>query len=337
MESEPLQVQGRKKMNRDGKQKEKVLFQQNLFPAGKYEEWKKVIQSLEKISEIRLRANKPVFVFYNGKENVLDKNGEIQRQAEEARTITREEIDELVNYWCQSSRYAYESQLKQGFLTLKNGHRVGICGEAVLDEVNLLKKIKYISSLNIRIAHEVKGVGEKILPYLYEGKRVKNLLIISPPGAGKTTMLRDIVRIISDGSCKEEGQNISLIDERKEIAACYQGIPQLDVGIRTDVMDGCTKKAGMKMVLRSMAPKVIAVDELGEREEVLLLKEILRSGCSIMASVHGDSYETVRRKEEFKAIFLEDYFDLILELKKENNEFHGTVYEKGKIEPCFVY
>ena len=317
------------------KQQEEV-WKNSLFPAKKNKEWIEVIKNLREISEIRIRVNKPVLIYLNGKEKILGKNGEIQEEETEARFLSESELNELVDHWCQNSRYAFENQTKQGFLTLKYGHRVGICGEPVLDDKDTIQRIKYISSVNIRIAHEKKGVAEKILPYLYEKNRVKNLLIISPPGAGKTTMLRDLIRIISDGNSRARGQNVALIDERKEIAACYQGIPQLEIGKRTDIMDGCSKIKGMRMVLRSMSPDVIAVDEIGEEQELSFICHILQSGSSIIASVHGDSYEKIRTKKMFRKIFQNDYFELILELKKEENQFHTAIYEGGNMIPCFI-
>ena len=241
-----------------------------------------------------------------------------------------------MEYWCENSRYAYEAQIKKGYLTLRNGHRAGLCGETVLtkDEVTGLK---YISSVNLRIAHQLKNIAKPVLPYLYQRGRVKNILILSPPGGGKTTLLRDMVRLISEGNDWGEGKNLSLIDERKEIAACYQGIPQLEVGRRTDIMDGCPKKEGMKMVLRTMSPQIIAVDELGGEEEVKLVRQIVRCGASIIATAHADSFGEWKEKEDNRQLVGKEIFRLIIELSKEEGRFQARVYEEGRKEPCCVF
>lgn len=309
----------------------------HLFPSKISNEWSEVIPLLDRISEIKIRVNRPIFIILDGRERIIGIDGKLREQDEGARIITVEEMKTLIDHWCQNSRYAFEDQIKQGFLTLKNGHRIGICGETVMDENKCIQRIKNISSVNIRIAHEKKGIAKKILPYVYEGKRIKNILIISPPGAGKTTVLRDLVRMISDGNSLMQGQSVALIDERKEIAACYQGIPQLDIGRRTDVMDSCSKGKGMKIVLRSMTPSVIAVDEIGDREEISLLEEISKSGCSVIATIHGFSYEEIKKKKKLNKLFQNNYFEIALELSREEDNFHAMVYEKGRVDPCFVY
>lgn len=312
-------------------------YSNELFPLKKQEEWREVFSKIHQISEIRMRVNQPVLIYLNGREHYLSSEGKITGTEMNSKVIREDEIRDFIAYWCGNSRYAYEEQLKQGFLTLKNGHRVGICGEIVLDEKQKITTLKYISSLNIRLAHQVKGCSLPILPYLYEGDRVKNILILSAPAAGKTTLLRDLVRIISEGNYLEKGKSVSLIDERKEIAACYQGVPQLEVGKRTDIMDGCPKQYGMQMVLRSMSPEVIAVDELGGKQEWEFLQEIARCGTGILATVHADSYEEWRKKHRERKGNKEEIFDLVVELFKEKNNFRGRIYERGRKEPCCIY
>ena len=307
-----------------------------LFPLYQQEEWREVLEKLEEISEIRIRVNQPVLIYWKGEEFYLSVKGSLTKSSHNCRSFTFQRLRELLEYWCENSRYAYEAQIKKGYLTLRNGHRAGLCGETVLtkDEIT---NLKYISSVNLRIAHQIKNIAKPILPHIYHKGRIKNLLILSPPGAGKTTLLRDTVRLISEGNEWGEGKNIALIDERKEIAACYQGIPQLDVGKRTDIMDGCPKKEGMKMVLRAMSPQVIAVDELQGEEEVKLIRQIVGCGASIIATAHADSFLEWKEKENNRQLISAEIFCLIIELSKENGRFKTRIYEEGRKEPCCVF
>lgn len=222
--------------------------------------------------------------------------------------ITASDIREMTEFISGYSMYACEDELRQGFLTLKGGHRIGIAGETVIEN-GQIKTMKNIASFNIRISREVKGCADGLLEYA-EG----NLLIISPPRAGKTTLLRDLLRQISN--CPME--NVGIVDERSEIAACYRGRPQNDVGERSDVLDCCPKAQGMLMLLRSMSPTVIGVDELGRKEDIDAVLRTTNCGVKVIATVHGDSLEEVRKKEVFQQLFQDEIFKhyIILEKKK---------------------
>ena len=174
------------------------------------------------------------------------------------------------------------------------------------------------------------------MSYLYRDGNIINSLIISPPGAGKTTLLRDIVRRISDGNETIRGRNVAIIDERGEIAACFQGIPQLDVGMRSDVLSNCQKQWGMSMVLRSMAPEVIAVDELGCKEEIELIQSMYGSGCSVIATMHGASLEEIRNKKILKEMREEKMFENIIILQRRQHNFQIRIYKYGEEEPCYI-
>lgn len=286
-----------------------------LFPGKLQNTFYCLEKQMNRIEEIRLRVNRPVTIMMGGVEYFVSKAGQLVNRTGEILTITPYDMENIFNHICCSSPYAYEEEIKRGYITIKGGHRVGLSGQAVLTADSSIKTIKNISFLNIRIAHEVKGNGEWILPYLYDKERIHNTLIVSPPGYGKTTLLRDLIRSISDGNAYAKGKNCSLIDERSELAGCYNGIPQLDVGIRTDVMDSCPKSLGMMMAIRSMSPCVMAVDELGTREDIRALFSVIRTGCSILATIHGDSIDSLAEKSFLKEVMDEKVFSRYIVIK----------------------
>ena len=255
----------------------------------------------EFLQEIRLRTGKPLLITYKGEEFFYLQNGSLSKVNTNAVMADNDMINNMLQVFSSYSLYAFEDEIKQGFLTISGGHRVGICGKVVLAD-DAPKTIKHISSINIRMAHEIKGCAKPWLKYLYDNNSIFNTLIVSPPGAGKTTLLRDIIRCISDGESLHEGLTVGIVDERSEIAACYKGIPQNDVGIRTDVLDCCPKREGMMMLLRSMAPKVIAIDEIGDSKDYEAIDMAMYCGCKIIGTVHGNSYEELLQKK-----YISDY------------------------------
>lgn len=245
------------------------------------------------LQEIRLRAKRPLLLKYRGAEYALTEAGELTGDIKRACTVTQKEVDETLEYVSGYSLYAFTEELKQGFLTVPGGHRVGLAGKTVTEN-DCITCLRYISFVNIRLAHQVRGCADAVLPYLFADGRLCSTLIVSPPGCGKTTLLRDIIRQLSDGSPKFAGMTVGVVDERSEIAGCYLGIPQNDVGIRTDVLDCCPKSQGMMMLLRSMAPQVIAVDEIGSCRDWEALEYVRSCGCRLLATMHGDSAEDAR-------------------------------------------
>lgn len=265
-----------------------------LFPASRRAYWKQVAACQEDIREIRLRACRPIIVYRRNEELFLDGEGNFTDDVDRAQVTAEGELEGLLEHICNYSLYAYEEELRQGFLTVCGGHRVGVAGQAVLNEEGRLRTIKNVSFLNIRVAHEIKGAADELLPRVYEGGRLKSTLIISPPGCGKTTLLRDLVRQVSDGNRYGRGMTVGMVDERSEIAGAYCGKPQNDVGMRTDVLDACPKELGMMLLLRAMSPEVIAIDELGSQKELDALRCASACGCRILATAHGDGLEDVR-------------------------------------------
>lgn len=260
---------------------------------------------VEEIQEIRLRADRPIILKL--------RNQSIVTQYD----ISQTEILQIVERLCENSIYAYKNQICEGFITVKGGHRVGIIGSCVIENGKIIN-IKYISSLNIRIAKEILNCSRRILPEIIdtENATIYNTILVSPPGKGKTTVLRDIIRNISNGieDMNFKGKTCGVVDERGEIAAMYKGIPQNDIGIRTDVIENVNKNIGIHILVRSMAPEIIACDEIGSKEDVEAIRYALYSGVKGIFTMHGSNiddvknnkqvYELVENKEIQKVVFL---------------------------------
>ena len=304
------------------KTKEEIL---RICSAGLKEVLSRLEADYERIQEIRLRAGQPLGIRTAGGDFFVEETGRLTREAGKGVIVPVKEIRETLECVVSYSLYAYEEELRQGFLTVQGGHRIGVAGKAVVEQ-GRIRTIKNISFLHIRIAHEKKGCADQVLPWLYEEGRALpcHSLILSPPGCGKTTLLRDLIRQISSGSPpKREGVSVSVVDERSEMAACYLGIPQNDLGNRTDVLDACPKSEGMMLLLRSMSPQVLAVDEIGSREDLEAVRYVAGSGCQVLATAHGGSVAELLRK--WKEAPGEGIFERFIVLSQANGA--GTIEE----------
>ena len=277
------------------------------------------------LQEIKLRTGKPLMV--------MSEKGEIivREPAGGIYLVSEADIKEMLGYISNFSLYAYEEEMRQGFITIEGGHRIGLCGQAIMEN-GRIKNLRHISSINMRIAHEVRGCADKIFPYLIKEGMVLHTLIISPPRCGKTTLLRDLIRLLSDGNHYIKGQTVGVVDERSEIGGCYKGVPQNQLGMRTDILDGCPKAEGMMMLIRSMGPQAIAVDEIGTQEDVHAIGYAMHCGCKLIATVHGKSLEEIREKPVIGKLIKEQRFEryIVLGNKRGIGSVEGIYDENGR-------
>ncbi|MCD7836205.1 MAG: stage III sporulation protein AA [Lachnospiraceae bacterium] len=300
-----------------------------IFPQDKRKFWESTALLEEEIEELRLRTGKPAIIKSRSNELYPDDNGELTTDIGKAHCVDGAELEAILRHICNYSIYAFEDELRQGFITVPGGHRIGIAGQVVLGEDGRIKTIKHISYMNIRVSHQIRGVADKVMQRLYKNGRLKNTLIISPPGCGKTTLLRDMIRQISDGNIYHKGMCVGLVDERSEIAGEYMGVPQNEVGIRTDVLDACPKSEGMLLLLRSMAPQVIAVDELGDIKDLENLHMAMSCGSSFVATMHGENLEDADRRFGRGRLLKYELFELFIVLdRKDGVPRIKRIYEK---------
>lgn len=240
------------------------------------------------IQEIRLRVNKPLSVMCGFKPSYITPNGNLTCNPTNTVTVIEQELNQCYEAVCQYSVHSFKREICEGFVTLKGGHRVGLCGTTVIQN-GLIENIKNVSSLNFRISHQVKGCAEKLYNQVFV-HGLSNVLIAGAPMSGKTTLLRDLTRLLGSS------YKTSVIDERGEIAAVWNGIPQNDVGINTDVFDGYPKSEGISTAVRVMSPQIIVCDEIGGENDMTAVKHASYCGVYVAATIHASNInELVQR------------------------------------------
>ncbi len=265
---------------------------------------------LAQAGEVRIRAGKPLILVSGGGDTFLDACGQPAALGD-AFIANGDDVARTMQLICRNSLYACEEELRQGFITVPGGHRIGIVGQAVMTGGEL-KTLKNISAMNIRLAREIRGAADAVMPYAVNGAcRVFNSLVISPPRCGKTTVLRDMARQLSSGIGRLgfAGVQVGIVDERSELAACQDGVPTADLGPRADVLDGCPKAIGMLMLIRSMAPQVIVTDELGREADAVAVREASHAGVAVVASAHGQDIADIAARPFLGELIAERIFE----------------------------
>ncbi|MEO2074399.1 MAG: stage III sporulation protein AA [Bacillus sp. (in: firmicutes)] len=263
------------------------------------------------LEEIRIRINRPIEITLKGAPRFL------------SYIIQPEDAFHLMNKISHFSIYTLEEELKRGYITVSGGHRIGLAGKVILEE-GKVKAIRDIASFNIRIAREKVGIAESIVPFLFQGSWMHSM-IIGPPQTGKTTMLRDLARIISSGDQLNHiaASKVGIVDERSEIAGCVNGVPQLTFGHRLDVLDACPKAEGMMMMIRSMSPDVLIVDEIGRKEDAEAIQEAIHAGIRLIMTTHGTSLEEIRKRPSLRDIIDQGIFQRFIVLSRASGP--GTI------------
>ena len=277
------------------------------------------------VEEIRLRNGLPLNIYSMNSDYFVTEDGSITKEKDKGKLVTKQDIVKTFQLISNYSVYAFEEELKNGFITLKGGHRVGIGGKVLYGKKGV-ETIKNISSLNIRIAREKIGVSNKLMKYIiHYPNTIHNTLLVSPPKCGKTTILRDMIRNLSNGleDFNFKGLKVGVIDERSELAGMYNGVTQHDLGPRVDVLDGCNKKDGTMMLLRAMSPDIIVMDEIGSIEDIEAIHEILKAGVKIIATVHGSSIEDLKSRRSLNPLISDRIFTRYIIL--DNSKGIGTV------------
>ncbi|ENH97442.1 stage III sporulation protein AA [Gracilibacillus halophilus YIM-C55.5] len=294
----------------------------SLFPPNMANQMREKIQS-EKIQlqEIRIRINRPIEL-NDGRHAIWLYN----------QKVTKQDALYLLNKISEFSLYRLEEELKQGYITIAGGHRVGISGSVIVEE-GMIKAIKHISSFNIRLATEEVGFSKPYLPYLYQHYKYVNTLIIGPPQSGKTTFLRDLAKYISTGVKQYPAYKTAIVDERSEICAAVEGVPQLSFGLRVDVMDACPKSQGMMMLVRSMSPEVMIVDEIGSQKDVQALQEVIHTGVQVICTIHGESLDDIQNKPALQPLLESKAFEryVILSMQNRTGEVKHILDQNGRV------
>ncbi len=284
---------------------------------------RKVLDEIENINiskvieEVRFRCNKNISIDFGDEEKIL-------------KIIpTKEDINLTLNLATNYSFYSSENSIKDGYITTAGGHRIGFSGNVIIQN-NEITSIKHINSLNIRIAREIIGSSSSVISYILEDNIPKNTLIISPPKVGKTTILRDLARVLSTPTPFFKGYKVCICDERNEISGSRYGIPQLNIGKKSDVLVGGDKPRGISHLIRSMSPEIIITDEIGKGEDFRAIENACLSGVKVICSTHGSSLEDILKNTNFSNSVKNKVFETYIVLSnKENIRYIQNIYDEN--------
>ena len=269
-----------------------------------------------RLEEIRIRVNCPLAIRVDNGSYYVDRQGRLSEGPKDAYIVEAGDVNVCFEQFTRSSAYAYQNELSNGYITVEGGHRIGFCGRCAVSGDKIIT-LKDISSINVRIARQIKGAADGIMKYIVADGAVKNTLIISPPRCGKTTLLRDAARQLA------QIFSVAIADERSEIASSCAGAAQLDLGARADILDGCPKAQGINMLLRAMSPDVIITDEIGSRNDAGAIYDALNAGVKIIASAHGNDIEDIKKRETLRGLI--DEFECFLIISNKDGKREITM------------
>ena len=270
-------------------------------------------ETMEGLEEIRIGQERPLMLYRGGQGYFLKSGGGLTKSyGDDAVRTSAPQMRQILDMVSEHSLYAMEDELRNGFISLRGGCRVGIAGRAVLEN-GRIKTFKHINAFNFRIARPIRGAADKVMPHVRKENRVCHTLVLSPPQMGKTTLIRDMVRQIS-GAEGGAGLKVGLVDERSEIAGMYQGVPSFNIGIRTDVLDACPKAEGIILMIRSLSPQVVVTDEIGRIEDIEAIGEALNTGVDVIVTAHARTLEEALKRPILLRALKKDLFERILVL-----------------------
>ena len=273
------------------------------------------------VEEIRLRVGQPLTVQQKGQEQ------EVPYSA----PVTENDLRLTLELASQASVHMVLDKLRQGFLTVPGGHRIGICGTTATRDGEI-GTMRYLTSLSIRVAKEMPGSADQLLPQLVEKGVFQNTLILAPPGAGKTTLLRDVIRAVSDGGDGFPARRVGVVDERGELAAVYRGTPQMNLGRHTDILDGSPRAEGLMLLLRGMTPQILAMDEITAEADLEALLTAAGCGVGLLATAHGRTPKELTRRPLYRRLVEERIFRRYISIEDRNGQRAYQVWREEELQ-----